>query len=92
MSFPKLVSFVVSQSILHPRTSIVLPNPGTTIAPTPWWISLLVLIIGIACWCLAEHFTITGLSEAARAMVYLPLGNMFGMGTKLYEQVKKKDA
>jgi hypothetical protein len=35
--------------------------------------------MGIACWCLGAHLDITGLDEAGRAMVYIPLGSLFGM-------------
>jgi hypothetical protein len=45
----------------------------------PWWGSVLVIVIGIACWCVGAYFEITGLDEAGRALVYIPLGSLFGM-------------
>jgi len=48
-------------------------------SPIPWWGSVLVIVIGISCWCLGACFEITGLDEAGRALVYVPLGSLFGM-------------
>jgi len=48
-------------------------------SPIPWWGSLLVIIIGIACWCVGAYLDIAGLDEAGRALVYIPLGSLFGM-------------
>ena len=48
-------------------------------SPIPWWGSILVIIIGIACWCVGGYLEITGLDEAGRALVYIPLGSLFGM-------------
>jgi len=48
-------------------------------SPIPWWGSLLVIIIGMACWGAGAYFEITGLDEAGRALVYIPLGSLFGM-------------
>lgn len=86
MNFLQTISFVISSSIRHPRTPIVLPNPGTVVSPVPWSISLIVMAVGIIAWCMAEKFEITGLGEAARLMVYGPIGNMFGLGTSLKQK------
>jgi len=71
------------QAVRHPRTRVVLPNPGTTTSPIPWWGSVAVLVIGIASWSVGEIVGITGLDEAGRAMVYIPLGNLFGMTVRV---------
>ena len=82
--FIEIILYSLKHAILHPRTMI--PAKGNPINnpqhPMPWWASLLVLVIGILSWCLGSCFNITGLDEAGRAMVYLPLGNMFGMAIK----------
>ena len=48
-------------------------------SPIPWWGSVVVIVIGITCWCVAAYFNISGLDEAGRALVYIPLGSLFGM-------------
>ena len=48
-------------------------------SPIPWWGSVLVIVIGIACWFGGAYFEVTGLDEAGRALVYIPLGSLFGM-------------
>jgi hypothetical protein len=48
-------------------------------SPIPWWGALLVIIVGVACWVLGDCFDIIGLDEAGRALVYIPLGSLFGM-------------
>jgi len=77
----KVAAYCMYQSLRHPRTEIIeAVNPiPIKQSPIPWWGSISILIIGIASWCLSTTFNITGLDEAARAMVYIPLGNIFGM-------------
>lgn len=48
-------------------------------SPIPWYGSLMVIIIGIICWVLGAGLEIAGLNEAGRVLVYVPLGNLFGM-------------
>jgi len=48
-------------------------------SPIPWWGSVLVIAIGIICWVSAAWLKIPGLDEAGRALVYVPLGSLFGM-------------
>jgi len=48
-------------------------------SPVPWWGSVVVIILGIICWVLGAGLEIAGLDEAGRALVYIPLGNLFGM-------------
>jgi hypothetical protein len=80
----EVIFYSLKHAILHPRTTI--PARGNPIkepqSPIPWWGSILVLMIGIASWCAGSCLNITGLDEAGRAMVYLPLGSIFGMAVK----------
>ena len=48
-------------------------------SPIPWWGSILVIVIGVVCWCAGGYLKIVGLDEAGRALVYIPLGSLFGM-------------
>ena len=48
-------------------------------SPMPWWGSVLVILIGVICWCAGAYLNIAGLDEAGRALVYIPLGSLFGM-------------
>ena len=48
-------------------------------SPIPWYGSVLVIVIGVACWCVGAYLGIAGLDEAGRALVYIPLGSLFGM-------------
>jgi len=48
-------------------------------SPIPWWGAILVIIIGIICWILGAGLEIAGMDEAGRALVYIPLGSLFGM-------------
>jgi len=45
----------------------------------PWWGSCLVIAAGIGAWIASTCLNVPGLSEAGRALVYIPLGNLFGM-------------
>jgi len=48
-------------------------------SPVPWYGSVIVIILGIICCCQGAGVPIAGLDEAGRALVYIPLGNLFGM-------------
>lgn len=48
-------------------------------SPIPWYGAVMVIILGIICWVLGAGLEITGLDEAGRALVYVPLGSLFGM-------------
>jgi len=39
----------------------------------------MVIILGIICWVLGAAVPVPGLDEAGRALVYVPLGSLFGM-------------
>lgn len=78
------------QSIMHPRTTVTQvanPIPIHT-SPIPWWGSIAILMIGIAAWVGGDVLEVPGLCEAARAMVYIPLGSMFGMTFQISQKVK----
>ena len=49
------------------------------ISPIPWWGAVLVIVVGISCWVIGGCLDIVGLDEAGRALVYIPLGSLFGM-------------
>lgn len=85
-----ILAHCIYQSLRHPRTTITQMANPTPIqqSPIPWWGSVFVLTIGIITWCAGEYYNIDGLSEAARALVYMPLGNIFGMSIQLVHQVK----
>ena len=49
------------------------------VSPIPWWGAVLVIVVGISCWVLGSCLNVVGLDEAGRALVYIPLGSLFGM-------------
>lgn len=51
-------------------------------SPVPWYGSIIVIILGITCWIAGAGLDITGLDEAGRALVYVPLGSLFGMSLR----------
>ena len=51
-------------------------------SPVPWWGSVLCIIIGIGTWVASALLDITPMGEAARLLVYAPLGQLFGMSLK----------
>ncbi len=48
-------------------------------SPIPWWGAILCILIGIGTWVGGAYLEIPGLDEAGRALVYLPMGSLFGM-------------
>jgi len=52
------------------------------ISAIPWWGSVGLIVIGIACWVVSDWLAITGMDEAGRALVYVPLGSLFGMSLR----------
>jgi len=75
---------------LHPNEQEC-PKCGTQIghsaqvreeSPVPWWGAVLCIIIGISAWIASACWEVSGLDEAARALVYIPLGSLFGMSLK----------
>jgi len=51
-------------------------------SPIPWYGSVGVIILGIICWVVGGIYQIAGLDEAGRALVYIPLGSLFGMSLR----------
>ncbi len=47
-------------------------------SPVPWWGSIICIVIGIVAWILGAFLNIPGLAEAGHALVYIPLGSLFG--------------
>ncbi len=67
------------QAIRHPLTPVlVTPNPGK-MTPIPWWGSCIIIIAGLTFWLIGAYLKVAGLDEVGRALVYIPLGNLFGM-------------
>ncbi len=54
------------------------PDPKQE-SPIPWWGAVLCILIGIGAWVGGAYLEIPGLDEAGRALVYVPLGGLFGM-------------
>lgn len=48
-------------------------------SPVPWYCSVMVIAFGVISLILGETVPIPGLAEVGRALVYIPLGNMFGL-------------
>ena len=81
----KVAYYCSIAAVLHPRTPIeFVGNPIKVAAqsPIPWWGSISILLMGVVAWCVSACMGIEGLDEAARAMVYIPLGNIFGMSLR----------
>ncbi|MBA7687375.1 hypothetical protein ES703_95837 [subsurface metagenome] len=57
------------------------PDPRQE-SPVPWWTAVLCIIMGVGSWIASACLNIPGLDEAARALVYIPLGSLFGMSLK----------
>lgn len=48
----------------------------------PWWGSMLCIIIGISAWIASALLNIIPMGEAARLLVYAPIGHLFGLSLK----------
>ena len=57
------------------------PDPRQESA-IPWWGSMLCIVVGIGAWVASALLDITPMGEAARLLVYAPLGQLFGMSLK----------
>lgn len=51
-------------------------------SPVPWYGTVVVIALGIICWVLGAAVPIPGLDEAGHALVYVPLGSLFGMSIR----------
>ncbi|MBA7608328.1 hypothetical protein ES703_15505 [subsurface metagenome] len=54
------------------------PDPRQE-SPVPWWAAIICIIVGIGAWVIGGLLNISGLNEAGHALVYIPLGSLFGM-------------
>jgi uncharacterized paraquat-inducible protein A len=52
------------------------------ISPVPWFVSVLIMVLGIICIIAGCVGPVPGLDEAGKAMVYIPLGNLFGLSIR----------
>jgi len=48
----------------------------------PWWGSMVCIVAGIGAWIASALLNIAPLGEAARLLVYVPLGQLFGISLK----------
>ena len=48
-------------------------------SPVPWYGSVILIVVGAAIWGWSAACDIAGISELGRILVYIPLGNLFGM-------------
>ena len=48
-------------------------------SPMPWYGSVLLIIIGVACWITGAVVEVPSLIEVGHTLVYIPLGNIFGL-------------
>ncbi|MBA7507352.1 hypothetical protein ES706_06071 [subsurface metagenome] len=55
---------------------------GKRESPIPWWGSVILIITGAAIWGWSAAYSVGGIDELGRALVYLPLGNLFGLSIK----------
>ncbi|MBA7681737.1 hypothetical protein ES703_90077 [subsurface metagenome] len=48
-------------------------------SPVPWWGCVILIVVGAAIWGCSAAYHISGVDELGRILVYIPLGNLFGM-------------
>ena len=51
-------------------------------SPVPWWGSVACIVIGIGAWIASALLDIVPMAEAARILVYAPIGHLFGLSLK----------
>ena len=54
------------------------PDPKRE-SPIPWYGCVICVVIGIGTWIASALLNIPPLGEAARVLVYIPLGSLFGL-------------
>lgn len=90
-----IMAYCIWCSIRHPGQAVcyTVGNPFTVPpqSPVPWVVSVGVVFMGIASWCIGEKWDISGLAEASRAMVYIPLSYMFGKSSELAKTKPKNN-
>ena len=82
----RIMGYCMLKSVTSPDRTIKYVGNPISLPPqpaVPWLISMVVIFFGITSWCVGEKWNITGLAEAARAMVYIPLSYMFGKSSGL---------
>ncbi|MBA7629997.1 hypothetical protein ES703_37505 [subsurface metagenome] len=48
-------------------------------SPVPWYGSVILIVAGAAIWGCSAAFHVPEVAELGRVLVYIPLGNLFGM-------------
>lgn len=48
-------------------------------SPIPWYGCILVIVLGIVSLVIGACISIPGLGEVGRALIYIPLGSLFGL-------------
>jgi hypothetical protein len=78
---PECKQYLISGETICPICGKKLGNSPQQkeMSPIPWWGAVLVIIVGVACWVMGSCFDVIGLDEAGGALVYIPLGSLFGM-------------
>lgn len=51
-------------------------------SPIPWYGSCLCILVGIGAWIASALLDIAPMAEAARILVYAPIGHLFGLSLK----------
>lgn len=57
------------------------PDPRQE-SPVPWYGSCLCIVVGIGAWIASALLDIAPMAEAARILVYAPIGHLFGLSLK----------
>lgn len=57
------------------------PDPKSE-SPIPWWGSIGIILIGVGTAVASGILSMIWLQEVSRALIYIPLGNIFGMSIK----------
>lgn len=57
------------------------PDPRQE-SPIPWWGSVIVICIGVTVLVVGAKWSIPGLDRLGDALVFMPLGNLFGMSIR----------
>lgn len=74
--------------VRFPASSSACPKCGDKVSsspenrqesPVPWYGCVILIVVGAAIWGWSAACHVGGVDELGRALVYLPLGNLFGM-------------
>lgn len=88
---PVTYYYCASCRIRYPASETKCPKCGDNVessperkseSPIPWWGCILCIMVGIGTWITGASLEIAGLDEAGRALVYIPLGSLFGMSAQ----------